>query len=104
MLPERRRGAGTDRCHGHARERAGVATRRVKPLEQKSHAVGAREAHEVIDAEIGSRPVDRLERDGVAERLAEGLQLRQQVRLARSRKDTAATKVDFFTLVRGDNA
>ena len=32
------------------------------------------------------------------------LRVRQQERLARSREDTAATKVDFFTLVRGDNA
>jgi len=32
------------------------------------------------------------------------LRMRQQERLARSREDTAATKVDFFTLVRGDNA
>jgi alpha-D-ribose 1-methylphosphonate 5-triphosphate synthase subunit PhnG len=32
------------------------------------------------------------------------LRARQQERLARSREDTAATKVDFFTLVRGDNA
>jgi alpha-D-ribose 1-methylphosphonate 5-triphosphate synthase subunit PhnG len=32
------------------------------------------------------------------------LRKRQQERLARSREDTAATKVDFFTLVRGDNA
>jgi alpha-D-ribose 1-methylphosphonate 5-triphosphate synthase subunit PhnG len=31
------------------------------------------------------------------------LRARQQERLARSREDTAATKVDFFTLVRGDN-
>jgi alpha-D-ribose 1-methylphosphonate 5-triphosphate synthase subunit PhnG len=31
------------------------------------------------------------------------LRARQQERLARSRTETAATKVDFFTLVRGDN-
>jgi alpha-D-ribose 1-methylphosphonate 5-triphosphate synthase subunit PhnG len=31
------------------------------------------------------------------------LRARQQERLARSRDETAATKVDFFTLVRGDN-
>ena len=31
------------------------------------------------------------------------LRVRQQERLARSREETAATKVDFFTLVRGDN-
>jgi len=31
------------------------------------------------------------------------LRTRQQERLARSRTETAATKVDFFTLVRGDN-
>ena len=31
------------------------------------------------------------------------LRARQQARLAQSREDTAATKVDFFTLVRGDN-
>jgi alpha-D-ribose 1-methylphosphonate 5-triphosphate synthase subunit PhnG len=31
------------------------------------------------------------------------LRARQHQRLARSREDTAATKVDFFTLVRGDN-
>jgi alpha-D-ribose 1-methylphosphonate 5-triphosphate synthase subunit PhnG len=32
------------------------------------------------------------------------LRARQQERLVRSRDETAATKVDFFTLVRGDNA
>ncbi|HEV2955003.1 MAG TPA: phosphonate C-P lyase system protein PhnG [Xanthobacteraceae bacterium] len=32
------------------------------------------------------------------------LRARQHARLARSREETAATKVDFFTLVRGDNA
>jgi alpha-D-ribose 1-methylphosphonate 5-triphosphate synthase subunit PhnG len=32
------------------------------------------------------------------------LRARQQERLARAREETAATKVDFFTLVRGDNA
>jgi alpha-D-ribose 1-methylphosphonate 5-triphosphate synthase subunit PhnG len=31
------------------------------------------------------------------------LRARQQEQLARSRAETAATKVDFFTLVRGDN-
>jgi len=31
------------------------------------------------------------------------LRARQQERLARTREETAATKVDFFTLVRGDN-
>jgi len=31
------------------------------------------------------------------------LRARQQERLARVREETAATKVDFFTLVRGDN-
>jgi len=31
------------------------------------------------------------------------LRARQHARLARSRDETAATKVDFFTLVRGDN-
>ena len=31
------------------------------------------------------------------------LRARQQERLARARAETAATKVDFFTLVRGDN-
>ena len=31
------------------------------------------------------------------------LRARQHERLARSREETAATKVDFFTLVRGDN-
>jgi alpha-D-ribose 1-methylphosphonate 5-triphosphate synthase subunit PhnG len=31
------------------------------------------------------------------------LRARQQEQLARARKETAATKVDFFTLVRGDN-
>jgi alpha-D-ribose 1-methylphosphonate 5-triphosphate synthase subunit PhnG len=31
------------------------------------------------------------------------LRTQQQERLARAREETAATKVDFFTLVRGDN-
>ena len=31
------------------------------------------------------------------------IRARQQARLARAREETAATKVDFFTLVRGDN-
>jgi alpha-D-ribose 1-methylphosphonate 5-triphosphate synthase subunit PhnG len=40
----------------------------------------------------------------VEQKIVEPLRARQQERLARSREDTAATKVDFFTLVRGDNA
>jgi alpha-D-ribose 1-methylphosphonate 5-triphosphate synthase subunit PhnG len=39
----------------------------------------------------------------VEQKIVEPLRARQQERLARSRAETAATKVDFFTLVRGDN-
>src|SRR5262249_35158591 len=39
----------------------------------------------------------------VEQKIVEPLRVRQQERLARSRAETAATKVDFFTLVRGDN-
>jgi alpha-D-ribose 1-methylphosphonate 5-triphosphate synthase subunit PhnG len=39
----------------------------------------------------------------VEQKIVEPLQARQQERLVRSRAETAATKVDFFTLVRGDN-
>jgi alpha-D-ribose 1-methylphosphonate 5-triphosphate synthase subunit PhnG len=39
----------------------------------------------------------------VEQRIVGPLRARQQERLARSREETAATKVDFFTLVRGDN-
>ena len=45
--------------------------------------------------------VDR--RAAVERNVLAPLRARQQARLARSREDTAATKVDFFTLVRGDN-
>jgi alpha-D-ribose 1-methylphosphonate 5-triphosphate synthase subunit PhnG len=44
------------------------------------------------------------QRTAVERSVIEPLRARQQERLARSREDTAATKVDFFTLVRGDNA
>jgi alpha-D-ribose 1-methylphosphonate 5-triphosphate synthase subunit PhnG len=44
------------------------------------------------------------QRAAVERNVIEPLRARQQARLARSREDTAATKVDFFTLVRGDNA
>jgi alpha-D-ribose 1-methylphosphonate 5-triphosphate synthase subunit PhnG len=39
----------------------------------------------------------------VEQNVVEPLRARQQEELARSRGETAATKVDFFTLVRGDN-
>jgi len=39
----------------------------------------------------------------VEQKIIEPLRTRQRERLARSRAETAATKVDFFTLVRGDN-
>ena len=39
----------------------------------------------------------------VEQKIVEPLRARQRERLARSRAETAATKVDFFTLVRGDN-
>lgn len=39
----------------------------------------------------------------VEQNIVAPLRARQQERLARSRAETAATKVDFFTLVRGDN-
>lgn len=39
----------------------------------------------------------------VEQKIVAPLRARQQERLARSRGETAATKVDFFTLVRGDN-
>jgi alpha-D-ribose 1-methylphosphonate 5-triphosphate synthase subunit PhnG len=39
----------------------------------------------------------------VEQRIVQPLRARQQERLARSRAETATTKVDFFTLVRGDN-
>jgi alpha-D-ribose 1-methylphosphonate 5-triphosphate synthase subunit PhnG len=39
----------------------------------------------------------------VEQKIVAPLRARQQERLARSRAETAATKVDFFTLVRGDN-
>jgi len=39
----------------------------------------------------------------VEQKIVTPLRVRQQERLARSRAETAATKVDFFTLVRGDN-
>ena len=43
------------------------------------------------------------QRPAVERNVIEPLRARQQERLARSRTETAATKVDFFTLVRGDN-
>ena len=39
----------------------------------------------------------------VEQKIVTPLRVRQQEGLARSRAETAATKVDFFTLVRGDN-
>jgi alpha-D-ribose 1-methylphosphonate 5-triphosphate synthase subunit PhnG len=46
----------------------------------------------------------RAEHRATIERnVLEPLRARQRERLARSREETAATKVDFFTLVRGDN-
>jgi len=42
-------------------------------------------------------------RSAVERNVLAPLRARQQERLARSREDTATTKVDFFTLVRGDN-
>jgi alpha-D-ribose 1-methylphosphonate 5-triphosphate synthase subunit PhnG len=42
-------------------------------------------------------------RAAVEQSVVEPLRTQQQERLARSRAETAATKVDFFTLVRGDN-
>jgi alpha-D-ribose 1-methylphosphonate 5-triphosphate synthase subunit PhnG len=44
------------------------------------------------------------QRTAVEQSVIEPLRARQQERIGRSREDTAATKVDFFTLVRGDNA
>jgi alpha-D-ribose 1-methylphosphonate 5-triphosphate synthase subunit PhnG len=42
-------------------------------------------------------------RTAVERNLLAPLRARQQDHLARTREETAATKVDFFTLVRGDN-
>jgi alpha-D-ribose 1-methylphosphonate 5-triphosphate synthase subunit PhnG len=42
-------------------------------------------------------------RAAVEENVLAPLRARQHDRLARAREETAATKVDFFTLVRGDN-
>jgi alpha-D-ribose 1-methylphosphonate 5-triphosphate synthase subunit PhnG len=42
-------------------------------------------------------------RGAVEENVLAPLRARQHDRLARARGETAATKVDFFTLVRGDN-
>ena len=42
-------------------------------------------------------------RDAVERHVLGPLRDRQHARLARTREETAATKVDFFTLVRGDN-
>jgi len=42
-------------------------------------------------------------RDALEQHLLTPLRERQRARLARTREETAATKVDFFTLVRGDN-
>jgi alpha-D-ribose 1-methylphosphonate 5-triphosphate synthase subunit PhnG len=42
-------------------------------------------------------------RAAVERNLLAPLRARQQEQLARTREETAATKVDFFTLVRGDN-
>jgi alpha-D-ribose 1-methylphosphonate 5-triphosphate synthase subunit PhnG len=42
-------------------------------------------------------------RGAVEENVLAPLRSRQRERLARARGETAATKVDFFTLVRGDN-
>jgi alpha-D-ribose 1-methylphosphonate 5-triphosphate synthase subunit PhnG len=42
-------------------------------------------------------------RAAIERNVIEPLRARQHQRLARSREETAATKVDFFTLVRGDN-
>src|SRR5215831_4723647 len=42
-------------------------------------------------------------RDALEQHLLAPLRERQRARFARTREETAATKVDFFTLVRGDN-
>ena len=42
-------------------------------------------------------------RGAVEQHVLAPLRERQSARLARTREETAATKVDFFTLVRGDN-
>jgi alpha-D-ribose 1-methylphosphonate 5-triphosphate synthase subunit PhnG len=42
-------------------------------------------------------------REAVERNVLAPLRARQQEHLARTRAETAATKVDFFTLVRGDN-
>ncbi len=42
-------------------------------------------------------------RDAVERRLLAPMRARQQARRARTREETAATRVDFFTLVRGED-
>jgi alpha-D-ribose 1-methylphosphonate 5-triphosphate synthase subunit PhnG len=42
-------------------------------------------------------------RDAVEQHVLAPLRKHQHARVARAREETAATKVDFFTLVRGDN-
>src|SRR5262249_24982028 len=67
------------------------------------HAAGRHRAKARLAALTDALWQSAAHRAAVERRVLSPLRARQQEQLARAREATAATKVDFFTLVRGDN-